>query len=156
LERSHAKHALSLRNSRNSSITQYIVRVTSQKINLSNPCFKCVKIKRFYVTSTTGIRAFAECRPLCRVPFVGHSAKKTLPSAALDKDRLSVTRLFTECRTLSTGQHSAKTCSPSVKHSAKKALGKGPSAAVLKLTAVSLCREPRTGTRKEGFAECLL
>jgi hypothetical protein len=34
-------------------------------------------------------------------------------------------------------------------------LGKGPSAAVLKLTAVSLCREPRTGTRQRGFfAEC--
>jgi hypothetical protein len=40
-----------------------------------------------------------------------------------------------------------KTCLPSVKHSAKKALGKGPSAAVLKLTVVTLCREPRTGTR---------
>jgi hypothetical protein len=44
---------------------------------------------------------------------------------------------------------------PSVKHSTKKALGKGPSAAVLKLTTVSLCREPRTGTRQRGFfAEC--
>jgi hypothetical protein len=32
---------------------------------------------------TTGIRAFAECRWLCRVLFIGHSAKQTLPSAAL-------------------------------------------------------------------------
>jgi hypothetical protein len=41
------------------------------------------------------------------------------------------------------------------KDMAKKALGKRPSAAVLKLTAVSLCREPRTGTRQSGFfAEC--
>jgi hypothetical protein len=104
---------------------------------------------------TTGIRGFAECRPLCRVPFVGHSAKKALLSAALGKVRLSVTNLFTECRTLGTGQHSAKTCLPSVKHSTKKPLGKGPSAAVLKLTAVGLCREPRTGTRQRGFfAEC--
>jgi hypothetical protein len=104
---------------------------------------------------TTGIRGFAECRTLCRVPFVGHSAKKALPRAALGKVRLSVTSLFTECRTLGTGPHSAKTCLPSVKHSAKKALGKGPSATVLKLTAVSLCREPRTGTRQRGFfAEC--
>jgi hypothetical protein len=104
------------------------------------------QIKKFLnnASVTTGIRGFAECRPLCRVPFVGHSAKKSLPRAALGKVRLSVTGLFTERRTLGTGQHSAK-----------KALGKGPSAAVLKLTAVSLCRVPRTGTRQKGFfAEC--
>jgi hypothetical protein len=35
-------------------------------------------------------------------------------------------------------------------------LGKGPSAAVPKLTAVSLCREPRVGTRQRVFfAECM-
>jgi hypothetical protein len=81
-----------------------------------------------------------------------------LPSAfcrALGKVRLSATSLFTECWTLGTGPHSAKTRLPSVKHSAKVALGKGPSAAVLKLTAVSLCREPRFGTRQRVFfAEC--
>jgi hypothetical protein len=50
---------------------------------------------------------------------------------------------------------SAKTCLPSVKQSTKVALAKGPSAAVLKLTAVSLCRGPRVGTRQRGFfAEC--
>jgi hypothetical protein len=80
---------------------------------------------------------------LCRV-------SNSLPSAfcrALGKVRLSVTSWFTERRTLTTGPHSAKT--------SKKALGKRPSAAVLKLTAVSLCREPRTGTRQRGFfAEC--
>jgi hypothetical protein len=43
---------------------------------------------------TTGIRAFAECRPLCRVPFLGHSAKTALPRAALGKARLSVTSVF--------------------------------------------------------------
>jgi hypothetical protein len=102
-------------------------------------------------SSTTGIRDFAECRTLCRVSFVGHSVKKALPRAALGKVRLSVTSLFTEYRTLGTGPHSAKTCLPSVKHSAKKALSKGPSAVVLKLTAVSLCREPRTDTRQRGF-----
>jgi hypothetical protein len=86
---------------------------------------------------------------LCRVPFVGHSAKKALPRAALGKVRLSVTSWFTECRTLGTGTHSTKTCLPSVKHSAKAALGKKPSAAV------SLCWEPRIGTRQRGFfAEC--
>jgi hypothetical protein len=89
---------------------------------------------------TTGIQGFAECCNLCRVLFVGHSAKKALPSAALGKARLSATRLFTECWTLGTGRHSAKNSLPSVKHSAKGALGKGPSTAVLKLTAVSLCR----------------
>jgi hypothetical protein len=89
------------------------------------------------------------------VPFVGHSAKKALSRATLGKVRLSVMSWFTECRTLGTRTHSAKTCLPSIKHSAKVALGKRPSAAVLKLTAVSLCREPRIGTRQRGFfAEC--
>jgi hypothetical protein len=46
--------------------------------------------------------------------------------------------------------HSAKTSLPRVKHSAKVALGKAPSAAVPQLTAVSLCREPTAGTRQRG------
>jgi hypothetical protein len=104
---------------------------------------------------TTGIRVFAECWILCRVPFVGHSAKKALPKAALGKVRLSAQRLFTECWTLGRGQHSAKTGLPSVKHSAKEALGKKPSAAVPKLTAVSICRVPTVGSRQRCFfAEC--
>jgi hypothetical protein len=48
-------------------------------------------------THTTGIQGFTECCNLCRVLFVGHSAKKALPSAALGKARLSAKRLFTEC-----------------------------------------------------------
>jgi hypothetical protein len=48
-------------------------------------------------TITTGIRGFAECCILCRVLFVGHSAKKALPSAALGKVRLSAKSPFTEC-----------------------------------------------------------
>jgi hypothetical protein len=88
---------------------------------------------------------------LCRV-------SASLPSAfcrALGKVRLSAMSLFTECWTLGTGPHSAKTRLPSVKHSAKGALGKGPSAAIPKLTAVSLCQEPRVGTRQRVFfAEC--
>jgi hypothetical protein len=78
-----------------------------------------------------------------------------LPRVALGEILLSVTSWFTECKTLDTGKLSAKTCLPSVKHSAKVALGKGPSAAILKLTAVSLCRRPRVDTRQRGFfAEC--
>jgi hypothetical protein len=89
------------------------------------------------------------------VPLIGHSAKTALPRAALGEFLLSVTSWFTECRTLSTGELSAKTCLPSVKHLAKVALGKGSSATVIKLTAVSLCRGPRVGTRQKGFfAEC--
>jgi hypothetical protein len=107
------------------------------------------------IKSTTGIRVFAECWILCRVPFVGHSAKKALPRTALGKVRLSAQRLFTECWTLDRGQHSAKTGLPSVKHSAKGALGKKPSAAVPKLTAVSICRVPTVGSRQRCFfAEC--
>jgi hypothetical protein len=48
-------------------------------------------------TTTTGIAGFAECRRLCRVLFIGHSAKKALPSAALGKFRLSAKSPFTEC-----------------------------------------------------------
>jgi hypothetical protein len=83
-----------------------------------------------HVGSTTGIWAFAECQALCRVLFLGHSAKKPLPRAALSKVLLSVTSSFTECRTLGTETHSVKTYLPSGEHSAKVALGKGPSAAV--------------------------
>jgi hypothetical protein len=51
---------------------------------------------------------------------------------------------------------SAKTRLPSDKHSKKAALGKGPSAAVLKLTAVSLCRGLRSALGKDLFTECIL
>jgi hypothetical protein len=107
------------------------------------------------VQLTTEIQDYAECRTLCRVPFVGHSAKTALPRAAFGEFLLSVTSWFTECRTLGTRELSAKTCLPSIKHSANVTLGKGPSAAVIKLTAVSLCRGPRIDTRQRGFfAEC--
>jgi hypothetical protein len=62
--------------------------------------------------------------------FFGHSAKKTLLRVALGKVLHSVKGLFTECRTLGTAKHSAKTPLSRVKHSAKTALGKGPLAAV--------------------------
>jgi hypothetical protein len=64
------------------------------------------------------------------VLFIGHSAKKSLPSAALGKVLRSVKSLFTECTTLGTTKHSAKTALPRVEHSAKMALGKGLLAAV--------------------------
>jgi hypothetical protein len=57
---------------------------------------------------TTRIRVFAECSVLCRVLFIGHSAKKPLPSAALDKVLLLVMTAFAESRTLGTGIHSMK------------------------------------------------
>jgi hypothetical protein len=83
-----------------------------------------------HIITITGIRALTECSALCRVLFVGHSAKKPLPSAALGKVLLLVTSSFTECRTLGIEIHSAKYSLPSAEHSAKAALGKGPSAAV--------------------------
>jgi hypothetical protein len=67
---------------------------------------------------------------LCRVLFIGHSAKKPLPRGALGKVLLSLMSSFTESRTLGTETHSAKTYLPSGEHSAKVALGKGSSAAV--------------------------
>jgi hypothetical protein len=97
---------------------------------LSLPSVEKTLGKEAFCRVTTGIRAFAECRWLCRVLFIGHSAKKTLPSAALGKVLRSVKSLFTECRTLGTAKHLAKTALPSVKHSAKTALDKGPLATV--------------------------
>jgi hypothetical protein len=64
------------------------------------------------------------------VLFIGHSAKKTLPSAALGKVLRSVKSLFTECMTLGAAKHSAKTALPRVEHSAKMTLGKGSLAVV--------------------------
>jgi hypothetical protein len=100
---------------------------------------------------------------LCRVPA-------SLPRVALGKVLLSVTSWFTECRTLGIEKLSAKTRLSSGRHSAKATLGKGPSSTVLKLTAVSLCRGPRSTLGKEAslpsakylalgkalFTECLL
>jgi hypothetical protein len=64
------------------------------------------------------------------VLFVGHSAKTSLPRATLGKVLHSVTRPFTECRTLGTETHSVNNSLSSAKLSAKVALDKEPSAAV--------------------------
>ena len=69
---------------------------------------------------TTGIRDFAECWLLCRVPFVGHSAKKALPSAVLGNVR-----------------HSAKRALPSAEHSAQNGTRQR-----------QLCRESNTRQRR--------
>jgi hypothetical protein len=114
--------------------------------------------------STTGIRLFAECRRLCRVLFIGHSVKPSLPSAALGKVLRSVNSLFTEWRTLGTAKYSAKTALPSVKDSKNMALGKGPlapsttdgrqslpSVKYLALGKESLCRVSYVDTRQSIF-----
>jgi hypothetical protein len=97
--------------------------------------------------NTTGIRAFAECRRLCRVLFIRHSTKKTLPRAALGKVLRSVQSLFTECRTLGIEKHSAKPALPSVKHSTNMALDKELSTAVYscRLSAFAEGRKPALG-----------
>jgi hypothetical protein len=58
------------------------------------------------------------------VLFVGHSAKTSLPRAALGKVLHSVSISFIECRTLGTEIHSVKTSLSSGKHSANVALSK--------------------------------
>jgi hypothetical protein len=67
--------------------------------------------------ATTRIRLFAECSMFCRVLSIGHSTKKSLPSAALGKVLLLVAISFTESRTLGIEIHSAKKSLPSVEHS---------------------------------------
>jgi hypothetical protein len=112
---------------------------------------------------TTGIRGFTECRLLCRVSFITHSAKKSLPRAALGKVWLSVKSLFTECRTLGTERHSAKRqrwrsakgWRPSVfAESRGLALGKEsslPSAKYWALGKITLCRVSYLDTRQSIF-----
>jgi hypothetical protein len=91
---------------------------------------------------------------LCRLFFIGHSAKTSLPIVALGKVTLSVTTTFTESRTLGIDRHSAKRSLPSVNARQKTTLDKWPSAAVI-ADGCYLCRAPGTGTRQSSFfAEC--
>jgi hypothetical protein len=72
--------------------------------------------------TTTGIRFFAECRRLCRVLFIGHSAKKSLPSATLGKFRLSRQRY-----PLPSAEHSAQDALGNDTFAEGQTLGKGGS-----------------------------
>jgi hypothetical protein len=91
---------------------------------------------------------------VCRVFFVGHSAKKTLPSAAFGKVLLSVTIVFTKSRTLGTKIHSAKCSLPSAKHSTKTTLGKGPSAAVYSWRPLTFAERRDLALGRAYFVEC--
>jgi hypothetical protein len=72
----------------------------------------------------------AFCRMLCRVLFVGHSAKKPLSSATLGKVLLSVTIAFMRAG-LSAQKYTRQWCLSQVPNTRRTvALGKGPSAAV--------------------------
>jgi hypothetical protein len=114
---------------------------------------------------TTGIRAFAEWQALCRVLFIGHSIKKTLPRAALGKED------FAESRTRQSPALGKERIYWVRDTRHREALGKyyfaerqtlGKDGARqravsgrLQLTAVSLCRGPKVGTRQSRFfAEC--
>ena len=79
--------------------------------------------------TTTGNRHFAECRKLCRVYFIGHSAKTALSSVFF--------------------RHSAKMTLPSVffRHPAKMYFAKCHFSALGKMR---LCRVPFFGTRQRG------
>jgi hypothetical protein len=91
-----------------------------------------------FASFTTGIRGFAECRALGKKGF---TECHTRQSSTLGNEPLYRVQDTRHRTTLGKDM--------------KKALGKGPLASVLKLTAVSLCREPMTGTRLKGFfAEC--
>jgi hypothetical protein len=84
----------------------------------------------FFTVCTIGIRVFVECSALCRLLFVGHSAKKPLPSVELGKVLLSANVVVTESRTLGTEIHSAKISLSSATHSTKGDSRQRPSAAV--------------------------
>jgi IS4 transposase len=102
------------------------------------------------------------------VLFVQHSAKKSLPCAALGKVLLSVTTAFTESRTLDTEIHSTKKFLPRAKHSANGSARQRAVSRRLKLTAVifaesrvlalskeaSLSSAPSSDTQQSKLAEC--
>jgi hypothetical protein len=56
---------------------------------------------------------------LCRVHFIGHSAKHSLSSATLDEIRLSAQTSFTDGETFGVERHLAKEALPSVRLSMK-------------------------------------
>jgi hypothetical protein len=66
-------------------------------------------------STTAEIRLFAKCSALCRVHFVGHSAKPPFPSATLAKIRLSTMTTLIESETFGIEGHSTMRPLPSVK-----------------------------------------
>jgi hypothetical protein len=109
------------------------------------------------VDHTTRIRAFAECRRLCRVLFIGHSAKKTLPSAALGKEnfaergtRQSPTLGKELVYRVQDTRHSealGKDCFAERQTLGKEGARQRAVSGRLQLTSVRLCRGPKSDTR---------
>ena len=127
-----------------------------------------------FLYSTTGNRHFAECRRLCRVYFIGHSAKTALPSVFFRHSTKMALRVFFSalgkdvfCRVpfFDTRQN-VSLPSAFFWHSAKMYFDECHFSALGKMR---LCRVPFSGTRqicilpsaifwhsaKYVFAECL-
>jgi hypothetical protein len=112
-------------------------------------------ISFFQSSITTGIRAFAECRPVCRVFFIGHSAKPTLPSAALGKADFAKRRtrqsptlgkdLIYRVQDTRHNQALGKDCFAESQTLGKDGSRQRAVSGRLQLTAVSLCRVPNIG-----------
>jgi hypothetical protein len=120
------------------------------------PRSHCSSIRKALIAFCLWVHQCYRNPALCRVLFVGHSAKKYLPSAALGKVLLSVTTAFIESRTLDTEIHSAKKSLSSAKTlGERRRSAKGrqqPSIA----NDCYLCRAPSFGTRQRSFfTECL-
>ena len=104
---------------------------------------------------TTGIRLFAECQRLCRVLFIGHSAKPTLPSAALGKADFAKRRtrqsptlgkdLIYRVRDTRHSPALGKDCFAESQTLGKEGSRQRAVSGRLQLTAVSLCRVPHIG-----------
>ena len=134
-------------------------------------------MRNFHVVYNTRERRFAECRQLCRVPKIGHSAKPlfaecrtgwhsaksstrqrvALPSAtecpALGKGRHSAKALFVECNTrqrveLGKKNGTWRPSPPTPLNFFKKILCRVPALALGK---EGLCRVPLPGTRQNIF-----
>jgi hypothetical protein len=103
-------------------------------------CISSNKIsKRIIGTCTTGIWLFAECRRLCRVLFIGHSAKPTLPSATLGKVLIYRVRDTRHSPAL------GKDCFAESQTLGKEGSRQRVVSGRLQLMAVSLCRVPHIG-----------
>jgi hypothetical protein len=72
----------------------------SHYLRRSHEKYKLIQIVLCHERCTIGIWLFSEWSALCRVLFVGHSAKNCLPSATLGKLTLSATNVYTESKTL--------------------------------------------------------
>jgi hypothetical protein len=112
---------MACRQSENSTFQTYthLICVVWHRISHQTGLAQWVQFQHLH-PYTTGIRLFVKCQVLCRVYFIGHSAKQALLSATLGEKRHSTQVTFTESQTLSINRRSTKESLLSIKHLVKR------------------------------------